>query len=269
MFDFEATFPGCAPLVIKVMDYDEIFGDDTVGTTSIDLEDRYFSPDWQSIENKPVEHRSLYHPSSRMAQGTLRCWVEIHSLQASQSEIKVWEIEPKPLEEYEVRVCIFNTKDVPSMDIEGVSDVYCRAFFDSKEDAKETDTHYRCGTGAASFNYRLLYKVMHPRKDYNFTIQLYDRDLLSSNEIIASTSINLSDLFSDASLTKKPISLTKKYHDSYLEKESKHFKKGVSQILKFEDANTFWMNCKGANKEGAIDDICSVRVQIDIYPIEQ
>jgi hypothetical protein len=56
------------------------------------------------------------------------------------------------------------------MDIEGVSDVYCRAFFDSKEDAKETDTHYRCGTGAASFNYRLLYKVMHPRKDYNFTI---------------------------------------------------------------------------------------------------
>jgi hypothetical protein len=49
------------------MDYDEIFGDDTVGTTSIDLEDRYFSPEWQSIENKPIEHRSLYHPSSRMA----------------------------------------------------------------------------------------------------------------------------------------------------------------------------------------------------------
>jgi Ca2+-dependent lipid-binding protein len=66
MFDFEATFPGCAPLVIKIMDYDEIFGDDTVGITSIDLEDRYFSPEWQSIENKPVEHRSIYHPSSRM-----------------------------------------------------------------------------------------------------------------------------------------------------------------------------------------------------------
>ena len=155
------------------------------------------------------------------------------------------------------------------MDIEGVSDVYCRAFFDSKEDAKETDTHYRCGTGAASFNYRLLYKVMYPRKDYNFTVQLYDRDLLSSNEIIGSTSINLSDAFSDATLTKKPISITKKYHDSYLAKESKHFKKGTTPILKFEDANTFWLNCKGANKEGVIEDICSVRVQIDIYPIEQ
>ncbi len=114
------------------------------------------------------------------------------------------------------------------MDIEGVSDVFCRAFFDSKEDAKETDTHYRCGTGAASFNYRLLYNIKHPRKDYTFTVQLYDRDLLSSNEMIASTSINLTDAFTDASLTKKPVSITKKYHDTYLAKESKHFKKGVS-----------------------------------------
>ena len=204
-----------------------------------------------------------------MGQGTVRCWVEIHPLSASPEDIMTYDITPKPLEEFEVRVCIFNTKDVPSLDIEGVSDVFCRAFFDSKEDAKETDTHYRCGTGAASFNYRLLYRVKHPRNDYNFTVQLYDRDLLSSNEIIASTTINLSDAFTDSSLTKKPVSITKKYHDSYLAKESKHFKKGVSQINKFEDANTFWMNCKGANKEGVVEDLCQVRLQIDIYPADQ
>jgi Ca2+-dependent lipid-binding protein len=45
-FDFEAVFPGCAPLVITMMDYDEIFGDESIGTTSIDLEDRFFSPEW-------------------------------------------------------------------------------------------------------------------------------------------------------------------------------------------------------------------------------
>jgi Ca2+-dependent lipid-binding protein len=45
-FDFEAIFPGCAPLVITVMDYDEIFGDESIGVTSIDLEDRFFSPEW-------------------------------------------------------------------------------------------------------------------------------------------------------------------------------------------------------------------------------
>ena len=32
-FEFEGTFPGCAPLVIKAMDYDDIFGDDVIGTT--------------------------------------------------------------------------------------------------------------------------------------------------------------------------------------------------------------------------------------------
>jgi C2 domain len=170
MYDFEATFPGCPPLVVNVMDYDEIFGDDTVGVTSIDLEDRYFSPEWQSIENKPVEHRSLYHPSSRMSQGTLRCWVEIHPLTLLDKGIKVWDIQPKPIENFEVRVCVFNTLDVPSMDVEGVSDVYVRAFFDSKEEVKETDTHYRCGTGKASFNYRLLYNLKHPSKDYTYTI---------------------------------------------------------------------------------------------------
>ena len=56
----------------------------------------------------------------------------------------------------EVRVCIYDTRDVKMMDVEGTSDVYCRAFFDSNE-AKETDTHYRCTNGKASFNYRLLF----------------------------------------------------------------------------------------------------------------
>jgi len=41
-------------------------------------------------------------------------------------------------------------------DLEGTSDVYVKAWID-KEDKKETDTHYRCQTGEASFNYRLLY----------------------------------------------------------------------------------------------------------------
>jgi hypothetical protein len=66
-YDFEATFPGCPPLVIDVIDYDDIFGDDNIGTTSIDLEDRFFSVEWQSLKNKPIEFRQLYHPSSSVS----------------------------------------------------------------------------------------------------------------------------------------------------------------------------------------------------------
>lgn len=75
------------------------------------------------------------------------------------NEIPVYDISPKPVEEFEVRLVIFDTEDIIMMDIEATSDVYCRAFFDSKEEVHETDTHYRCQNGKASFNYRLLYKV--------------------------------------------------------------------------------------------------------------
>lgn len=41
--DFEAVFPGCPQLKIAFWDYDLLFGDDLIGETVIDLEDRYFS----------------------------------------------------------------------------------------------------------------------------------------------------------------------------------------------------------------------------------
>lgn len=44
----------------------------------------------------------------------------------------------------QMRVCVFDTRDIKMMDDEGTSDVYIRAFFDSRGGALETDTHYRC-----------------------------------------------------------------------------------------------------------------------------
>jgi len=63
-FDFESTFPGCPMLTVHAMDHDFLFGDDLIGTTFVDLEDRYFMPEWRAIKNKPVEYRELKHPSS-------------------------------------------------------------------------------------------------------------------------------------------------------------------------------------------------------------
>jgi len=50
-------FPGTSPLVIEVMDYDMVFGDDLIGTTVVDLEDRYFSLEWNGMIDKPIEYR--------------------------------------------------------------------------------------------------------------------------------------------------------------------------------------------------------------------
>ena len=143
-YDFEAEFPGCAPLVIKVMDYDDVFTDDLIGTTVVDLEDRFFSPEWQSIKHKPIEFRNIYHPSSSISQGTLKMWIEIHPTSIPLPEVPLYDLSPKPAEEFEVRVVVYDTVDVVAMDDEGTSDVYARLFFDSREEVKETDTHFRC-----------------------------------------------------------------------------------------------------------------------------
>jgi len=46
VFSFNSEFPGCSIVNIKIMDFDDLFGDDMVGETNIDLEDRFFSHEW-------------------------------------------------------------------------------------------------------------------------------------------------------------------------------------------------------------------------------
>ncbi len=169
-YDFEAVFPGCPPIDIKAMDYDLIFGDDAIGTTQLDLEDRFFMPEWQCLKNKPIEFRQIYHKSSACSQGVIKMWAEIWPTSIPMQDIPLWDITPKAPEIMEVRLVIWDTVDVICMDAEGTSDVYIRAFFDTNEQVRQTDTHFRCQNGKASFNYRLLFDVEYPRKDYTLTI---------------------------------------------------------------------------------------------------
>jgi len=46
--------------------------------TSIDLDDRFYSDNWQGIDKKPVEYRDLFHPTSSITQGVVKLWVEIN-----------------------------------------------------------------------------------------------------------------------------------------------------------------------------------------------
>lgn len=143
-FDFPVVFPGCPPIRVDLMDYDDLFGDDLIGTSWIDLEDRYFLAEWRALADKPVEFRQIYHPSSAVSQGVFKCWVEINPAKvAPGDEEPIWDISAKPYEEFEVRLVVWDTKEIKMMDEEGTSDVFIRAFFDSNN-AKETDCHYRC-----------------------------------------------------------------------------------------------------------------------------
>ena len=260
-YEFDAEFPGAPPIHIQAFDYDDLFGDDLIGDTVIDLDDRFFSPEWESIKDKPVEFRQLHHPSSTTSQGVVKLWVEIHPTTKSTQESQVYDITPRPQKDYEVRVVVWDTKEVINADIEGVSDVFIRAYFDSKN-SKETDTHYRCKDGKASFNYRLLFNASAPQDHYNFTIQCWDRDFFASNDLIGECCLDLKGLFNDVVETGRSFQLNKKYYNAFLKSV---LPKDLE--LEFEDEDSFWVPVKG--KDATTGDIIVqgyVRISINLMP---
>lgn len=160
------------------------------------MEDRYFLPEWNALKDKPIESREIYHPNMSISQGVLRCWVEINEADvAPEDVVPVYDCSPKPAEEFEMRVVIWEGEDIKMMDVEDTSDAFVRMFFDPRKDALETDTHFRLQPGKkASWNYRLIWRKSYSWSKtlpYLFTIQTYDRDFFASNDIIGSTQIDL------------------------------------------------------------------------------
>jgi len=226
------------------------------------LEDRYFSPEWQSIRQKPIEFRDLYHPSSTISQGTVKLWVEIIPVAAGLKDQVQFDFTPKPSEEFEVRLVVYETRNIAMMDVEGTSDVYAKAFFDPS-DSKETDTHYRCTNGKASFNYRLLFNQKHPIKDqngYRLNLQLFDRDFFKSNDTIGEASIDLGPLMEDVALTKRPLTLNSAYYLNF-------FKGKTKSDLEFKDESSFWLTINSGNSTNpAPGPKGQVRIEVTIIP---
>lgn len=249
---------------MQFWDYDLLFGDDLIGETIVDLEDRYFSSDWKSFQDKPIEHRALRHESTEMSQGTVVMWAEINDANAPKDVNKVYDISKKPVEEFEVRVVVWDTEDLEMMDAEGTTDGFIRCFFESDE-SKDTDTHFRNQDGKCSWNYRLLFPFSYPNKNYKMTVQAYDLDLFKSNDLIGQVVIDLEELFSDGELAKRGMSLTKDYYDEYLVAE-KGWKKDTLTFDKDEPRH-FWVNFMGKDKDSGKEVFMGkLKLQIDILP---
>ena len=112
----------------------------------------------------------------------------------------MWDITPEPAKEYQVRLSVMDTENVPILDVEGTSDIYIKAYIDDT-DKKMTDTHYRCMDGAASFNYRLLFDIRGPRKECMLVLQAWDFDIFKSNDFICEWVLDLKPIFDVVAMT--------------------------------------------------------------------
>jgi hypothetical protein len=165
VWDFKIEFPGCEQLRVAFYDYDLAFGDDLIGETFIDLEDRYFSADWTCYAHKPIEKRPLTTEELRTSQGNVYMWVDIIPMSSKPSKIVKWQTAPKPGVPIEARIVVWDSKDMKMMDNEGTSDGYVKCFFDSTKLSKSTDTHWRNSDGKMSWNWRMLFPVDQHEED--------------------------------------------------------------------------------------------------------
>ena len=110
-------------------------------------------------------------------------WVEISDAEGKLANSKTIDISPPPVEEFELRLVIWQTKDIEEMDFEGCTDQYVKAFLE-QSNQKQTDIHWRCSTGNGSFNYRLLIPLKNDSDSYILTLQAWDKDIITSDEIV-------------------------------------------------------------------------------------
>jgi len=257
-YDILTIFPGESTLKIEVWDYNPIFKDSLIGSTSLDLEDRYFNNDWQQLKFKPIEIRNLIHPDISSQQGNISLWVEIFE-KSDSINMTPWQICPEPITKVQIRLVIWETEDMRMMDVEDTSDIYVTAFIDPKE-KQSTDTHFRCQTGNASFNWRIVLDVDVPRVNNKLFIYAYDKDILSRDDFISGAKIDLKELIDIPKDLDVPISFSKNYYDS-LSQENKTKLDGIEFLTGGDDEekNKFWIQCyQNGTKSGRI--LCSLEI---------
>ncbi len=221
VIELDAELPGTSQLSIEIMDKDDFgsISDDLIGKTIIDLEDRIFDTRWQELgkesesipadgagkrrwHTKPLECRSIYTPTNKCPQGVLHCWVDIMKPEVA-LVFPPDDVSLPPKQIFEVRVVIWKSKDVPPMDsFEGMSDLFVKCWPEGCK-PQETDTHWRCKKGKASWNWRLLFDVelgnsTRAMKFPYLHFQLWDRDVLKWNDCAGEGVIDLGKYYRKA-----------------------------------------------------------------------
>jgi len=197
-FEFPCQIPGASEVKIDVFDFDGI-GDDLIGSTVIDIEDRWFTKDWRIIKKKPIEWRTLHNPTSSAGQGKLELWVDIMDTNQAKTEPLI-NISPPPLENWELRLIIWECKEVSIKDlITNQNDLYVTGRIDIPGlRSQRTDTHLRSKKGKGSWNWRFKFPLQIPLKQPRISLQIWDMDFFSANDSICEAYLSMKNLFKKA-----------------------------------------------------------------------
>jgi len=180
-------------------------GEEVIGTTIIDIEDRWFHPTYHemiSSEAVPIETRNLHTTDSYFGRGHLRLWIDIMTTEQGNTQplIRLPSADPAP---FQLRIVIWKVSQVSLRDGEK-PDVYVvgeHKLDDGTTIRKQTDTHYGCDDNLATFNWRFLFDVTVPCRDPRLQLFLWDKNFISFSEPMAEATLDLTRDFLQARKT--------------------------------------------------------------------
>jgi len=209
-FELDARFPDITELDIEVWNANYL-NDDLIGSTRVDLEDRWFNPKWHNIryERKKIkEFRSIHTPGSQVSQGLLECWVEMYTPEESVNA-PVVDIRVPKTEEWELRLVVWETRRVPIVEDMNYANLWVSGelFYEGLDGKKhfndesyETDTHTGLKDGRGIYNYRMKFSMEAPCKFPRLLLKVFSRHFVSS-KVVGESSIDISWLMREASIS--------------------------------------------------------------------
>lgn len=189
----------------------------------------------------PVEFRELYHPQKKQCQGIIELWTEIFPEDQAR-KMPFSKIKTETSQVYEIRVVIWETRDVPLVD-GGKVDIFIKCTFDptgwvEDEVTKETDTHRNSKDGHGQFNWRMKFHLKTPCEFPRLKFQVMDAGVMSS-EAIGETVLSLKSTLKKLK-KQESVSVPKSYvtfTNPVMPDDEKGMMMFSMDILTVEDAN--------------------------------
>merc|ERR1719382_55328 len=154
----DIQLPDEALFEVGLYDWQEYGAPQLIGKTLMDLEDRWFTEDYQEYMKKhqvPIEYRPILSGDvGSLCKGSLEMWVELLDSQEA-AEVKKSPLFQPPPVEVEMRVIVWGVRNMSlrlcvdefgdereRVDILARCALSCSAFLGPQPDAQETDIHY-------------------------------------------------------------------------------------------------------------------------------